>query len=292
MRPLGILLSLALAASAQAASSCDECVRWNETQPPFRIYGNTFYVGVRGLSAVLITSDKGHVLIDGALPESAVKIAAAIEALGFRQKDVKLILNSHVHFDHAGGIAQLQRRTGARVAASKPGAIVLRRGKSGPDDPQYGRLPALTPVARVEEFGDGETLRVGDLAITAHLTPGHTPGGTSWTWTSCEDGRCLDVVYADSLTPLSAPGFEFRKDASALQGFEKSFATLSALACDVLLSAHPDASELWRRLAKRQGGDREALVDRQACARYVEVARAALRARLASEGAAQGTSEK
>ena len=286
MRLPGILLSLALAAPARAASPCDECVRWNETQAPFRIYGNTFYVGVRGLSAVLITSDKGHVLIDGGLPESTARIAASIEALGFRLQDVKLILNSHVHFDHAGGIAGLQRRTGARVAASKPSAAVLRRGRSGPDDPQYGTLPALTPIERVEEFEDGETLRVGDLAITAHLTPGHTPGGTSWTWTSCEEDRCKNVVYADSLMPVSAPGFQFSRHPETLQGLEKSFATLSALGCDILVSPHPDASDLWPRLARRQGGDRGALVDSQACARYVEVARAALRGRLAKESAA------
>ncbi|MGZ6126243.1 MAG: subclass B3 metallo-beta-lactamase [Myxococcales bacterium] len=282
MKRLGFLLVLSLLHPARA-TTCKDCAKWNETQAPFRIYGNAYYVGVRGLSSVLITSEKGHVLIDGALPESAAKIAASIEALGFRLQDVKLILNSHVHFDHAGGIAELQRRTGARVASSKPSAIVLRRGTSGPDDPQFGAIPPLAPVARVDEFEDGETLRVGSLAVTAHLTPGHTPGGTSWTWTSCEVGRCLDVVYADSLTPVSAPRFQFTRAAHALESFEKSFATLSALPCDILVSTHPDASSLWKRLASRDGGNRDALIERQACAKYAEAARAALRERIASE---------
>ena len=124
-------------------ASCRDCAAWNATQAPFRIYGNTYYVGVRGLSSILITSDRGHILIDGDLPESIPKIAASIRALGFRLEDVKLILNSHVHFDHAGGIAGLQELTGAEVAASAASAKVLRSGRSGRDDPQFGQLPAF-----------------------------------------------------------------------------------------------------------------------------------------------------
>jgi hypothetical protein len=106
-------------ANAEASPPCKQCVEWNVSQEPFRIYGNTYYVGVRGLSSILITSPQGHVLIDGDLPASAPKIVASIKALGFRIKDVKLILNSHVHHDHAGGIGELQRLSGASVAASK-----------------------------------------------------------------------------------------------------------------------------------------------------------------------------
>jgi len=119
--------------------------------------------------------------------------------------------------------------------------------------------------------------------LTAHLTPGHTPGGTSWTWMSCEEGRCLNVVYADSLTPVSAPDFKFTRAAHALEDFEKSFTVLSALPCDILLSTHPDASSFWTRLARRDSGDSHALVDRQACAKYVEASRAALHSRIAKE---------
>ena len=128
-------------------SPCTQCAEWNVSQEPFRIYGNTYYVGVHGLSSILITSPQGHVLIDGDLPESAPKIAANIRALGFRIKDVKLILNSHVHYDHAGGIAELHRLSGATVAASKFTARALEIGRSGPDDPQYGILPPIQKVA-------------------------------------------------------------------------------------------------------------------------------------------------
>jgi metallo-beta-lactamase class B len=170
------LLATFTAASAQTTPSCKQCAEWNVSQEPFRIYGNTYYVGVHGLSSILITSPQGHVLIDGDIPESAPKIVANIQALGFRIKDVKLILNSHVHFDHAGGIAELHRLSGAPVAASKFTALALESGHSGRDDPQYGALPPIQPVAHVRIIKDGETLHVGPLALTAHFTPGHTPG--------------------------------------------------------------------------------------------------------------------
>ena len=277
---LSLLIAIG-AAGAALAPSCADCARWNQSQAPFRIFGNTWYVGVQGLSAVLVTSPEGHVLIDGDLPESAPRIAASIGALGFSIKDVKLILNTHVHFDHAGGIAALQKMSGARVAASANSAPVLRRGESGPDDPQYGMLPSIDKIDEVAVFQDGETLRVGSLALTAHLTPGHTPGGTSWTWTSCEKARCLHLVYADSLTPVSAPSFEFsrsRQYPNAVADFERSFATLESLPCDILLTAHPDASDFWERRAHR------ALIDPKACARYAATGRERLRKRLATEG--------
>jgi metallo-beta-lactamase class B len=270
------------------APPCDSCAAWNATQPPFKVYGDTYYVGVRGLSSVLITSSEGHILIDGDLPESAPKIAASIRALGFRLEDVKLILNSHVHYDHAGGIAELQRLTGAKVAASKLSAPVLREGKSGANDPQFGVLPPIPRVSHVSVFKNGQTLHVGPLAVTAHLTPGHTPGGTSWTWKSCEQHRCLNMVYADSLSAVSAPDFKFTRSAKyphVLKDFDKSFATLSGLQCDVLLSAHPDASGFWERFDKREQGNDDALMDTSACEKYVAVFRERLAKRVAEERA-------
>ena len=129
--------------------------------------------------------DKGHILLDGGLPQSAALIDDNIRALGFRTTDVRLIVNSHAHFDHAGGIAALQRRSGARVAASAAGARALAAGEPPADDPQYGlgrQAMAFPKVPQVQAVGDGEVLRVGALALTAHLTPGHTPGSTTWSW--------------------------------------------------------------------------------------------------------------
>ncbi len=286
----GAIAALGLLAPvlAQSPTPCTRCEEWNQPQEPVQIFGNTYYVGVRGLSSILITSPQGHVLIDGGSPESAPKIAASVRALGYRMEDVKLILNSHVHFDHAGGIAELQKMSGATVAASEPTALVLKSGHSGPDDPQYGILPAIRTVTTVKIVKDGETLHVGPLALTAHLTPGHTPGGTTWTWQSCERDRCLNMVYADSLNPVSADNFRFsssRTYPSVKADFAKSFATLSALPCDILLTPHPEVSALWERLAKRDQGDAAALVDPTACKRLADTSRANFQKRLASEAA-------
>ncbi|HUF66572.1 MAG TPA: subclass B3 metallo-beta-lactamase [Gemmatimonadaceae bacterium] len=272
-----------------SADVCPSCAGWNAPQPPFRVFGNTYYVGTRGLGAVLVTSEEGHVLIDGALPESTALIIASIEALGFRIEDVKLILNSHPHFDHAGGIAALQRASGARVAASRLAAPVLERGQSGPDDPQHGVALDFPRVADVSVFGDGDTLRVGPIVLTAHLTPGHTPGGTSWTWLSCEGERCVSLVYADSQTPVSADDFHFTRSTtypSAIADFERGFAVLERLKCDILLTPHPGASQLWERVAARDSGAAGALTDSEGCRRYAAAARERLARRIAAEAGA------
>jgi metallo-beta-lactamase class B len=267
-------------------SSCANCAAWNKPHAAFRIYGNTYYVGTDGLSSVLITSGTGHVLIDGALPESAPLIVANIRSLGFRIEDVKLIVNSHVHFDHAGGIAELQRLSGARVAASQWTADVMKKGAVPRDDPQFGTIAPIARIARVETLKDGDALRAGAVTVTAHLTPGHTPGGTSWTWQSCENGRCLNLVYADSLSPVSADGFRFsrRKEYPNAEDFERSFSFLESTTCDILITPHPDASGLWNRLEQR-GSRPDALIDPTACRVLAETSRERLKKRLATESA-------
>jgi len=294
--PMAIVVFAALAAAAPAkpavladpAKVCDSCAEWNAEREPFRVFGNTYYVGVAGLSSVLITSKDGHVLIDGALPQSAPLIDAHIRALGFRTEDVKLILNSHAHFDHAGGIRALQRASGATVAASARGAEALERGRPVPDDPQagLGAVMAFPPVKGVSVVKDGQTLRVGPLAVTAHLTPGHTPGSTTWTWRSCEGDRCLDVVYADSITPASAPGFRYTGDAShpsIVESFRRSIAVIAGLPCDVLLSTHAGFVGIEEKVARRQKGDEDAFVDANACRAYAEGGVKALDGRVAAE---------
>jgi metallo-beta-lactamase class B len=253
-------------------------------QAPFKIYGNTYYVGPQGLSSILITSDEGHVLVDGALAQSVSQITSHIRSLGFRIEDIKLIVNSHVHFDHAGGIAELQRLSGARVVASLWSAEVMTKTGIARDDPQYGIIQPISLVKNVQTLSDGESFHVGTITITAHVTPGHTLGGTSWTWQSCEDTRCLNMVYADSLTPVSADEFKFTKRPGYLHGFEKSLAFLRSAPCDILLTAHPDASGLWERLAARKKGVKpEPMMDPNACRTYADNAEKSLRERIAAE---------
>lgn len=286
------LFALAALASGQSgapASSCDNCPEWNKPQQPFRVYGNTYYVGPHGLTSILLTSKAGHVLIDGALPESVPQVVANIRALGFRIEDVKLIVNSHVHFDHGGGISELQRLSGAEVAASPWSAEVLTKSGVGKGDPQFGGIIPVALVPRAKTLRDGQMLRVGDIKLTAHFTPGHTPGGTSWTWKSCEGKRCLNLVYSDSMTAVAADGFRFsdsREYPTAVQDFEKSFAFLRSTPCDILLTSHPDASGLWQRIEGRQKGvTPDPVVSPNACKELAGRAAEQLRRRLATEAA-------
>jgi metallo-beta-lactamase class B len=277
-----------VAAAGQRTTSCSQCSEWNKAQAPFRIFGNTYYVGPHGLSSVLITSAAGHILIDGDLPESARLIADNIRSLGFRLEDVKVIVNSHVHSDHAGGIAELQRRTGARVVASEWSAEVLRKGGVGKGDPQFGVLMPVAAVKNVTTFREGESLHLGDILLSPHLTAGHTPGGTSWTWKACEGTTCYAMVYADSLNPVSAPEFRFKNSSAypnAVEDFEKSFTFFEAVPCDVLITAHPEASNLWERVTLREKGVKpDPMVDSGACRTLAASGREKLRQRLAGEG--------
>lgn len=257
---------------------------WSQPQQPFRIYGNSWYVGTQGLSAILITSPQGHVLIDGTLEGNAAQIEANIRTLGFRLRDVKLILNSHAHSDHAGAIAKLAHDSGATVAASIAGAKALRSGGDDPDDPQYGMAPRYPTVTPVKVVTDGAAVQVGSIAVTAHYTPGHTPGSTSWTWRSCEKERCLALAYVDSLTALGRDGFRYSDDPARVASFRHSFATVAALPCDILITPHPEASGFMQKIAAR---DREhspaALIDAGACRSYAAAAQPRFEARLARE---------
>ncbi len=189
-------------------------------------------------------------------------------------------------------MSALAAATHAAVAASPSSAAVLERGSSGPDDPQYGVLLPFPRVATpVRRIADGETVRVGAVALTAHFTPGHTPGGTSWTWTSCDERqRCLNFVYADSQTPISADGFLYTKSTmypTGIADFERGQRLLGALPCDVLITPHPGASSLWERVAAGDSSSSGGLVDREACRRFAATGAAALAKRLATERAAK-----
>jgi metallo-beta-lactamase class B len=292
---MSLLAPVAMAAGrsalkADAPKKCEFCDGWNTPQEPFRVFGNTYYVGVAGLSSVLIASNKGLILLDGGLPQSAPLIDANIRKLGFRTEDIRLIVNSHAHYDHCGGIASLQRASGAVVAASASGARAIESGEPPPDDPQYAfgkDANGFPPVKRVKVVADGETLRVGTLGVTAHLTPGHTPGSTSWSWRSCEGSRCLEIVYGDSLNPISAPGFRFTGDAahpSIEATFRGSIAKVGALPCDILLAVHPSFAGMEDKLRRRreQPGS-EPFVDPMACRLYAADAAKRLDERIADE---------
>ena len=264
------------------AAACKEWDEWDKPAPPTGIHGNTYLVGTCGISAVLIAGDKGHILIDTGTEVGAETIADNIRRLGFRRSDVKLILHSHEHHDHVGGTARLQQLTGAELVASPAAAAVFESGAAGPGDPQAGMHPpfAAVPVGRVVE--DGETIRLGNLALSAVATPGHTAGALSWHWGSCDGGVCRRLVYADSLTPVSRDDYRFSDHPEAVAAFRASFAKIAALECDILLTPHPSASDMVNRLAGRTP-----LTNEEACAAYAAALAERLDERLAKEAAAE-----
>ena len=287
---LVLLLSFAQAPRflSDPPHKCDSCDEWNKPREPFKIFGNTYFVGTDGLSAILIAGDDGLVLLDGGLEQSAALIDANIRKLGFRTRDVRLIVNSHGHYDHAGGIAALQRASGAGVAASPSGASALERGENTTDDPQYGfgkEFNGFPPVESVYRVKDNEVLRIGKVEITANFTPGHTPGSTAWTWKACEGLKCLDMVYADSLTAVSAPGFKFTDSPDLVNAFRRSITRMAELPCDIVISTHPSATNLDAKIRKRaelKGSEPDPFVD-HGCKALAATAMKGLEARIAEE---------
>jgi metallo-beta-lactamase class B len=270
-----------------APINCGSCAAWNAPQAPFRLHGDSWYVGTQGLSSVLVATPEGLVLIDGGLPQGAPLIAANIESLGFRLGDVRYLLNSHPHWDHAGGLAALQRLTGAPVVASPAAAAAMRRGNSPHGDSQAGfgeKANAYPPVRVIQTIADGGTLTLGGTTFTMHATPGHTAGGTTWTWRSCVGDDCRDLVFADSLSAVAAPGYRFSDHPEHVAELRASIARVAALSCDLVVSAHPSVSGLMEKLARREADpSHNALLDPQSCRRYAEGGASGLEKRLADE---------
>ncbi|MEO7655336.1 MAG: subclass B3 metallo-beta-lactamase [Sphingomicrobium sp.] len=264
------------------AAACKDFDDWDKAGPPVRIHGNAYYVGTCGISAILITGSGGHILIDGATEKGASVIANNIATLGFKLSDVRYILSSHEHFDHVGGIAELQQRSRASVIASLPASRAFATGLPGKDDPQAGMHKAF-PVASVERvIRDGEQVRLGNLMVQAIATPGHTPGAMSWRWVSCDGGVCRTIVYADSLTPISRADYRFSDHPEYLKAYRASIDRIAGSECDIVLSPHPSASGLRDRFAR---GER--LLDPDGCKTNAANLGRKLDERLATEAAAK-----
>lgn len=249
---------------------------WLAQLPPEKIFGKSYLVGFGGLSVVLIDTGAGLVLVDGALPQAAPMILENVRKLGFNPKDIKYILSTEPHFDHAGGLAALARDTGATVLASAPGAAGLQAGTLAKDDPQLEYGGSWPRVAQVRVVEEAEVIRLGHTAITAHATPGHTMGSMSWSWRECEEDICKTIVFASSLNPVAAASYRYSAPTSAaiVRGFKMSYDRMDALPCEILIAAHPDnAGE--ERYNDKPG----------ACRTYAERSRTLLGKRLARERA-------
>ena len=217
---------------------------WNRPVNPFRIAGNLYYVGASDVTAFLITTPDGHIVLDGGLEETAPMILANIRKLGFKVSDVKILLNSHAHMDHAGGLARLKRSTGAKLYATAQDAPLLARG--GRDDPQFGNMLTFPPVVADQTVSDGQAVVLGGTSLVARHTPGHTPGCTTWTMRVGD----LDVVFVGSAT---VPGI-YRlvnnpRYPNIISDYRRQFVTLRSLECDIFLASHGSFFDLAKKRA-------------------------------------------
>ena len=215
----------------------DEVSRsWNQPVKPYRVIGNIYYVGASDVSSFLIVTDKGHILLDSGFLETVPQIQRNVETLGFRLSDVKYLINSHAHYDHAGGLAQLKELTGAKLIVSQPDAELLARG--GKNDFGFGDRFPYAAVKADSTLKDGEKIKLGNVTMTAHLTPGHTKGCTTWTMKVKDGSKQYDVVFVGS---ASVPGYRLvgnEQYPTIVQDYERTFGILRKLRCDVFLAPH------------------------------------------------------
>jgi metallo-beta-lactamase class B len=246
----------------------DETSRsWNKPVTPFRIAGNLYYVGATEVSSFLITTPEGHFLLDGGFAETAPQIERNIAELGFKLTDVKVLLNSHAHFDHAGGLAELKKLTGAKFLASERDAPLLRSGGHG--DFRFGETLTFPPIEPDQIVHDREAIRLGNQTMIAQLTPGHTKGNTTWT-TKIHDGNKLyDVVFVGSQSALDYK-FVGQESYPRIKGdFEKSFVLLNQLPCDIFLASHGSLFHFVEKHERLLRGDAQAFIDPDGYNRYL-----------------------
>jgi metallo-beta-lactamase class B len=230
------LLFLIVNASLAPGQADPTSRAWNKPVPPFRIVGNLYYVGATEVCSFLIATSQGHILLDGGFVETVPQIEQNIATLGFKLEDVKILLNSHAHFDHAGGLAELKRKTGAKFIASAADAELLQKGGHG--DFRFGDTLTFPPVEVDQIIGDGESVSLGGQKFTAYLTPGHTKGNTTWVTKVSDGAKSYDVVFAGSPMALDYQLVGKESYPGIAADFEKTFAVLKDLPCDIFLSDH------------------------------------------------------
>lgn len=283
MIPGTILLATAALTGASGQAPDDPLTRpmavereaeWLAPAEPMRVFGKTYLVGFGGLSVALIDTGAGLILIDAALPQAVPKILAYVAKLGFRPHDIKYILSTEPHFDHAGGLAALARDTGATVIASTRGAQALRTGLFA-DDPQVGYNARFPPVQNVRVIKVGAQLRLGVVVVTARATPGHTAGSMSWAWRSCEGRSCRNIVFGSSLNPVAGKGYRFTSPAgqALVANYRRAHAAMNAVPCDILITAY----------AKQSGANGRFAASPDACRAYARASQRALAARVDKE---------
>jgi metallo-beta-lactamase class B len=279
------LAALILACSgAQAAPDpfAQTRLEWNKPQKPFHVIGNIYYVGAAGVSAFLITTPQGHIVTDGALPESAPLIEANIKALGFKLSDVKILLNSHAHFDHSGSLARLKQVSGASLVASAADKPILESGHIS-----FG--PAANadsiPVKVDQVVADGGTVSLGGVTLTANVTSGHTPGCTTWTMNLRDGNVTRKVMFFCSISVAGNPLVGNKQFPGIVQAYRASFARLKTMQADIFLAPHGAQFRMEEKLAKVKPGAANPFIDPGELPRFIVKAEKGFDAELARQQA-------
>ena len=260
---------------------------WTEPFPPFKIAGNLYYVGSKGLANYLIATPQGHILINSDLEQNVPLIRASVEKLGFKFTDIKILLISHAHWDHNAASDAIKKLTGAKYMVMEADVSVVESG--GKTDFQYGKDPtALYAPTKVDRaLHDGDEVKLGGAVLVAHLTPGHTKGCTTWTMKAQEAGKTYNVVIIGS--PNVNPGYRLVNNSAYPQiaaDYEKMFRVLKSLPCDIFLGAHGSYFDLETKYAKMKESTPIALVDPEGYKKFVAEKEQAFRTELAKQRAA------
>ena len=261
---------------------------WTEPFPPFKIAGNLYYVGSKGLANYLIATPKGHILINSDMEENVPLIRASVEKLGFKFSDIKILLISHAHWDHDAASDTIKKLTGAKYMVMDADVSVVESG--GKTDFQYGNDPKTlykpTKVDRV--LHDGDEVKLGGAVLVSHLTPGHTKGCTTWTFKVAESGKTYNVVIIGS--PNVNPGYRLVNNAAypgIAEDYEKTFKVLKSLPCDIFLGAHGNYFGLEAKYPRFKDEGLSMFVDPAGYKKYVEDKEQEFKNELAKQTAAQ-----
>lgn len=281
---LVVLIACSLASSRARAQNAKD---WTEPFPPFRIAGNLYYVGSKGLASYLIATPKGHILINSDLEANVPLLQASVSKLGFEFTDVKVLLISHAHWDHDAGSAAVKRLTGARYMVMEGDAPVVESG--GKTDFQYNSKPEwLYPPTEVDRvLHDGDEVVLGGTTLVAHLTPGHTRGCTTWTMKVSEGGKMVDVVIVGS--PNVNPGYKLVGNElypGIAEDYRRMFRVLGALPCDIFLGAHGSYFGMAEKVPRLKAGAANPFIDPEGYKKFVAQKAAEFRAELEKQTAA------
>jgi metallo-beta-lactamase class B len=282
-----VLLALIISVMPVALKA-DPSPDWTTPFPPFHIAGNLYYVGSADLASYLVVTPRGLILINSNLASSPPLIRKSVETLGFKWTDIKILLLSHAHYDHCAGSAEILKETGAKYEVMDADVSVVESG--GRTDFQYGSDPTMhfAPAHVDRVLHDGDTVSLGGVVLTAHLTAGHTRGTTTWTMDEREGGRLLHVVIVGS--PNVNPGYKLVKNTvypRIADDYKREFAVLNSLPCDIFLGAHGGYFDLKEKYAKFKNGDRNAFIDPSGYKAYIADRQQAFEAEFQRQSAAK-----